>query len=96
MQGPDTDAQDQPPPFINKFGLQRTAGPYSWVKCRPRRTRARGPLCSYQLTSQERRGRLFKCVNFLLEFVRQIVEILSRHALGELAEQYTASDELFL
>ena len=34
--------------------------------------------------------------NFPLEFVRQIVEILSRHALGELAEQYTASDELFL
>jgi hypothetical protein len=30
MQGPDTDAQDQPPPFFT-FGLQRTAGPYSWV-----------------------------------------------------------------
>ena len=33
---------------------------------------------------------------FSFEFIRQIVEIFSRHALGELAEQYTASDELFL
>src|SRR5450631_2132259 len=32
MQGPDTDAQDQPPPFT--FGLQRTAGPYRWVNLR--------------------------------------------------------------
>ena len=30
MQGPDTDAQDQHPPKLT-FGLQRTAGPYSWV-----------------------------------------------------------------
>jgi hypothetical protein len=30
MQGPDTDAQDQPLHFLT-FGLQRTAGPYSWV-----------------------------------------------------------------
>jgi len=30
MQGPDTDAQDQHPPKLT-FGLQRTAGPYTWV-----------------------------------------------------------------
>jgi len=29
MQGPDTDAQDQPSPFVSKSGLQRTAGPYT-------------------------------------------------------------------
>jgi hypothetical protein len=29
--GPDTEAQDQPPSSLT-FGLQHTAGPYSWVK----------------------------------------------------------------
>ena len=36
MQGPDTDAQDQPPPFLT-FGLQRTAGPYRCANERPLR-----------------------------------------------------------
>jgi hypothetical protein len=31
MQGPDTDAQDHPLHLFTS-GLQRTAGPYSWVK----------------------------------------------------------------
>ena len=31
MQGPDTEAQDQSLPLC-RFNLQRTAGPYSWVK----------------------------------------------------------------
>ncbi len=30
IQGPDTEARDQTPPFVTS-GLQHTAGPYSWV-----------------------------------------------------------------
>jgi hypothetical protein len=30
IHGPDTEAQDQSPPSFT-FGLQHTAGPYSWV-----------------------------------------------------------------
>jgi hypothetical protein len=33
MQGPDTDAQDHPLHLFTS-GLQRTAGPYRWVKRR--------------------------------------------------------------
>ena len=33
MQGPDTDAQDHPLHLFTS-GLQRTAGPYKWVKRR--------------------------------------------------------------
>ena len=32
-----------------------------WVKFRPRRTRARGPLCPHQRTSQARRGMSERC-----------------------------------
>jgi hypothetical protein len=31
VRGPDTEAQDLFPPFLTS-GLQRTAGPYRWVK----------------------------------------------------------------
>ncbi len=45
IQGPDTEAQDQPSPF-DTSGLQHTAGPYKWVK-----TDMGGP--SATLTPQE-------------------------------------------
>jgi hypothetical protein len=32
IRGPDTEAQDLFPPFLTS-GLQRTAGPYKWVRC---------------------------------------------------------------
>ena len=55
MQGPDTDAQDQPPPFFT-FDLQRTAGPYRWVNNGPDGPETKLPLYPDQQTSSDRSG----------------------------------------
>jgi hypothetical protein len=43
IQGPDTEVQDQYPPSLTS-GLQRTAGPYSWVMSAIFLRSAMGPL----------------------------------------------------
>jgi len=46
-QGPDTEAQDQSLP-LSRFSLQRTAGPYSWVRLEEVRPESVGPLLFHQ------------------------------------------------